>query len=42
MKKILALLMALLMFFTFTACEQKDVEQALDAGIIAILNRTGA
>ena len=33
MKKILALLMALLMLVTFTACEQKDVEQALDIAI---------
>ena len=33
MKKILALLMALLMLFTFTACEQEEVEQALDIAI---------
>ena len=33
MKKILALLMALLMLFTFTACEEEEVEQALGLAI---------
>ena len=33
MKKILALLLALLMLVTFTACEQEEVEQALDIAI---------
>ena len=33
MKKILALLLALLMLFTFTACEKEEVEQALDIAI---------
>ena len=36
MKKILALLMALLMLFTFTACEREDVEKALDIAIAVI------
>lgn len=36
MKKILALLLSVLMLFTFTACEQEDMELALDIAVAVL------
>ena len=36
MKKILALLLSLLMLFTFAACEKEDVELALDIAVAVL------